>query len=254
MSSDLEIRALCPEDVDLVGELVRDSFRTELTSYMVATQPGWTSYLRVVLAQPESFPAHRLTVAERGGRVVAFADYRVPTSGQGFLSYICVDPAARGEGVGRRLFAELIRRQGKVASVGLDVFADNEPARALYASMGFREVSRQVWWRAPVPAGSTPVALDGLPAALASLERYGFCEVAGDDTGRSFRFGRMGGSVLRAFSGDDYDDADLVARLVATFPELREVYAVLPDDVTPRHPAAEPFNTAIRMQADDLRL
>lgn len=254
MTTDLLVRGLRSDDVERVGELVRASFEADLTAYMVATQSGWTDFLRVLLAQPTSFPTHRLTVAERDGAVVAFADYRVPEPEQGFLSYICVDAAARGGGVGRRLFAEVIRRQGPVRCVGLDVFADNEAALGLYGSMGFRETARQVWWRAPVPSGSTPIALHGLPASLASLERYGFCELAGEHEGRRFRLGRMGGAVLRAFSGDDYDDVRLLARLAETFPELREVFVVLPDGVTPRLAGAEPFNIAIRMSADDLRL
>jgi ribosomal protein S18 acetylase RimI-like enzyme len=247
---DLRVRELRRGDVGVVAALVAGSFDAGLTPYMVATQAGWARFLDVVLSHPESFPTHRLTVVEREGRVVAFADYRVPGPGQGFLSYICVDPAARATGIGRRLFVELLRRHGPVDSVSLDVFAVNASALALYASMGFHEVSRQEWWRAPVPAGSEPLALDGLTASLASLATYGFCEVSGERDGRPFRFGRMGGSVLRAFSADDYDDADLVARLAATFPELREIFAVLPAGHRPRLPA-ESFNTAIRMTADE---
>jgi GNAT superfamily N-acetyltransferase len=244
------VRELRLGDAAVVAALVEGSFDAGLTPYMVATQHGWAQFLQVQLTHPESFPAHRLAVVERQGQVVAFADYRVPAPRQGFLSYICVDPAARGAGIGRLLFEELMRRHGPVDSVSLDVFADNAPAVALYTSMGFREVSRQVWWRAPVSAGSGPLPLEGLPASLASLADYGFCEVSGEHDGRPFRVGRMGGSVLRAFAADDYDDADLVARLAATFPELREIFAVLPDDRRPRRPA-ESFNTAIRMTAGE---
>jgi ribosomal protein S18 acetylase RimI-like enzyme len=52
----------------------------------------------------------------------------------------------RGRGLGRRtmLLAEEIARANGATSLGLNVFAHNEVARALYSSLGYRESSVQM--------------------------------------------------------------------------------------------------------------
>ena len=52
-----------------------------------------------------------------------------------------VEPARRGEGWGRRLMqrAEEITREWGLSSLRLNVFGDNQVARNLYRSLGFRE-------------------------------------------------------------------------------------------------------------------
>jgi ribosomal-protein-alanine N-acetyltransferase len=70
-----------------------------------------------------------------------------------------VEPAARGRGIGTRLMAAALaeaRRRG-AASVVLEVAADNEAARRLYAGLGFARVGhRPRYYRRP----------DGLADAL----------------------------------------------------------------------------------------
>jgi len=55
---------------------------------------------------------------------------------------VAVDPSAQGRGIGKQLVQaglELLRRQG-VRTVKLEVRPDNEPAKHVYSSLGFREV------------------------------------------------------------------------------------------------------------------
>jgi len=60
-------------------------------------------------------------------------------AGESHLLNIAVDPALRGQGIGRALLSECIRRAARAGSslIFLEVRAGNEPAQRLYRSMGF---------------------------------------------------------------------------------------------------------------------
>lgn len=57
-----------------------------------------------------------------------------------------VDEECRGQGYGRLIMAsaEGLAREMGGERLGLTVFGDNEPARRLYESRGFREIARQM--------------------------------------------------------------------------------------------------------------
>jgi ribosomal protein S18 acetylase RimI-like enzyme len=57
-----------------------------------------------------------------------------------------IDEAFRGRGFGRRamLLAEELARTSGVTSIGLNVFAHNDVARNLYASLGYHETAVQM--------------------------------------------------------------------------------------------------------------
>ena len=63
------------------------------------------------------------------------------TSAHAWIYDIEVEPERRGQGWGRRLMqeAERITREWGLTSLRLNVFGDNEVARGLYRSQGFRE-------------------------------------------------------------------------------------------------------------------
>ena len=250
----MTIRRLARADLAAVGTMVRASFEVRLAPFMVATQHGWPDFLGVVLDHPRQFPAQRLHVVELDGDVVGFADFRAPGDGSGFLSYICIASAARGRGLARQLFGACVREAGPLHTVGLDVFEDNEPARGMYDAMGFEAGETQVWWRAPVPVGieAESWAVAGLTTALAAHERYGFCELSGTLAGRTARCGRIGSSVLRLFSPQDFDDRGLAAAVTREFPELSDTFGVLPASHQPSAAGAEAFNRVIRMTTHDL--
>jgi ribosomal protein S18 acetylase RimI-like enzyme len=59
---------------------------------------------------------------------------------------IAIEEAERGKGLGRATMLaaeEYVRRQGQ-AEIGLNVFGFNEPARALYESLGYHVVAVQM--------------------------------------------------------------------------------------------------------------
>ncbi len=80
---------------------------------------------------------HHFIVAERDGRVVAFAQYGTgPRGPELFRMY--ADPAQYGSGVGHAMLTELERRiEGTVESYVLDVHAQNARGRAFYDRHGF---------------------------------------------------------------------------------------------------------------------
>lgn len=67
----------------------------------------------------------------RLGRTPPF-EYEIHTVG--------VDPAYQGHGIGRRMMTELLAGVGPDSMVFLEVRTDNEPAIALYTSLGFVKV------------------------------------------------------------------------------------------------------------------
>ncbi len=80
------------------------------------------------------------------GNKLLFAAYsgRQLLRGHAQVLSVAVDPSAQGRGIGRQLVQaglELLRRQG-VRTVKLEVRPDNEPARRLYSSLGFRETGK----------------------------------------------------------------------------------------------------------------
>lgn len=76
----------------------------------------------------------------RLGRTPPF-EYEIHTIG--------VDPAYQGQGIGRRMMTELLDHAGPRSVVFLEVRTDNEPALALYRSLGFAQVGlRRRYYRA----------------------------------------------------------------------------------------------------------
>ena len=95
-------------------------------------------------------PRSHLIVAEHGGRVIGEASFRAGhsrrTHHHGLLG-LSVAAAWRNRGVGRALMTALIgwcRDHPDIERVCLWVFSNNEPALALYRSLGFVEEGRRV--------------------------------------------------------------------------------------------------------------
>ncbi|WP_338035701.1 GNAT family N-acetyltransferase [Halobellus captivus] len=63
--------------------------------------------------------------------------------GDGHLAELVVHPTYRREGRGRALLEAVIERLEPGTRMTLTVAVGNDPARALYESVGFREIGRQ---------------------------------------------------------------------------------------------------------------
>jgi GNAT superfamily N-acetyltransferase len=111
------------------------------------------------IAKPGPFAANTALLGSywgvrREGRLIAMAGERLSLPGFVELSAICVHPDARGAGLGAALTAHAAR---SALARGLTpfphVYPDN-PARVLYAQLGFNERTR-LWviWRRPLARG-----------------------------------------------------------------------------------------------------
>ena len=79
-------------------------------------------------------------VGERGGRLVAsvMGGY---DGHRGWINYLAVDPACRGEGLGRQIMAAVEARLGELgcAKINLQVRASNPEVIAFYRAIGYGE-------------------------------------------------------------------------------------------------------------------
>lgn len=89
-----------------------------------------------------------LFVVRAGGKTIAFTRVRIQAIGRMdevpvkkvmFLEELCVDEAARHQGIGQRIVDDLkvMAKEAGCTSVCLTVYPENENARALYEKTGF---------------------------------------------------------------------------------------------------------------------
>ncbi|WP_422749526.1 GNAT family N-acetyltransferase [Micromonospora sp. WMMD1219] len=259
-ASGVRVRPATVADADWLAEVSRASFARHLHDYLTSAQPGVGRFWEVVLAHPESFPGRCFLVAEdEDGRRLGFADLTRVEPGLAHLSYICVVEAARGRGVARELLRAYARAHPDLRSMRLDVFADNAPARALYDRLGFTGDATTTWWVADLALGgiapATDVRFEGLHAARAWLDTYGFGEltvVAGDAT---HVLGRPSARVLRCFDPATLRRPAVVAAVVRAFPGIDRVLVMTPGEDAP--PSAvgplRAVNRSLRMSTSEIR-
>ncbi|MCG2586226.1 GNAT family N-acetyltransferase [Massilia sp. TS11] len=81
-------------------------------------------------------------LADAGGHMLGFGQYWVWEPGAVHLGRLLIDPARRGQGLGRSLLTHLMPAAVQAtgaASITLRVYRNNTPALALYQALGFRE-------------------------------------------------------------------------------------------------------------------
>jgi len=165
----LAIRPAAPADLQAVGRLgallVRTHHGFDPDRFLAATprtEQGYASFLGSQLAEPDIV----ILVAECGGEVVGYTyagvegtDYMSLRGPAGVLYDIVVDPAHRGQGVGRMLLdatLEALAAQG-APRVVLSTAERNETAQRLFARAGFRrtmiEMTRELGAKPPETQG-----------------------------------------------------------------------------------------------------
>jgi len=86
-------------------------------------------------------------IAAKDGNVVGYVTTRLDhASGIGWIANLAVDPHHQRHGLGRRLLEhaiEFFRRSGMVAAK-IETLEQNQAGQALYPSIGFVEVARQI--------------------------------------------------------------------------------------------------------------
>ena len=88
--------------------------------------------------------AYECCVAQRAGAAVGHG-VLATCAGEAQLLNVCIVPAAQRRGLGRALARHLLARAAAsgAEAVFLEVRPSNKPARALYASLGFRRIGRR---------------------------------------------------------------------------------------------------------------
>jgi ribosomal protein S18 acetylase RimI-like enzyme len=150
------IRPGAPSDLPAVGRLgallVRLHHELDPARFIPAgpeTERAYASYLGTQLDKPRVV----VLVAERDGEVIGYTyagveghDYMALRGPAGVLYDIVVDPAYRGNGIGRRLLdATLAALKARGAPrVVLSTAEGNVAARRLFVAAGFRPTMREM--------------------------------------------------------------------------------------------------------------
>ena len=227
------IRRLRSEDIPVVTAMIRESFSPSLWPYMTATQHGIGAFLEVAIRYPRSVEPRHLVVAVGEGTDVpaGFADFKAGPDGSAVLSYICVAPSARGQGLATAMFQDFLGAYPNLRTIALDTFRENERARSLYEHWGFSAVTTASWVTRPLPPAAEPPRVSGLPVSLAAHNSYGFCELQLDPPGIAPKLGVLGETVLRCFSRDTFEDAALLGSARGLLGSLTTAFAVVPESV-----------------------
>ena len=146
----VSIRPAAPADLEAIGRLgallVRMHHDLDPERFLPATpqtEHGYGSFLGTQLAEPNVI----ILVAERDGEVIGYTyagvegkDYMSLRGPAGVLYDIVVDPAHRGQGVGRVLLdatLDALKAKGAPRAV-LSTAEGNTSAQRLFARAGFR--------------------------------------------------------------------------------------------------------------------
>ncbi len=139
MAEPYRIRPTAPADLAELTLLEQAAF----------SDPWSSEMLREAIASPGTIS---LLAEDAEGRVAASALARL-IGDEGELLSIAVDPARRGQGLGRRLLNDVLRRltRGGASTVWLEVRSSNAAALSLYHSAGFVAAgSRRGYYRRPI--------------------------------------------------------------------------------------------------------
>jgi len=126
------------------GIRIRTATAADLDAVMALEQAAFpaSAWERATMQAEIASEWGRYLIAVDGdGRALGYAGLRA-VGVEGDVQTIAVAEVARGRGIGRALLAELLAEAGRrgVRELFLEVRADNEVARGLYASVGFEEI------------------------------------------------------------------------------------------------------------------
>lgn len=137
-SEEITIRPMTEEDLEQVETIERESFSV----------PWSFDAFKSAMALPHTI----YLVACAGREILGYCGMYISLD-EGEIPNVAVRPDARNRRVGERMLSELLRRGADrgVASVFLEVRAGNEPARKLYARLGFEAAGvRKNFYEKPV--------------------------------------------------------------------------------------------------------
>lgn len=182
-TSALDVRPARPDDRDPVFAFCAHTWPEG--DYISDVWDEW-------LADPDGV----LLVAVAGERPIGLVRLRMMSPEEGWIEGIRVDPAARGQGIGRVLVSRVLAAAHERGATVVRLFTeqDNHPAQAIFARFGFTRVAEIVRYRAP--------AFDDAPETLASLADAGSSAAMPDDLPTAAPVGALPAAPI-----DEEDDA-----------------------------------------------
>ena len=157
----VRIRAAAPADLDAIARIhtaARSAYYRGAVPDDVLADPEAAARRRRILSQRMHDPRCTVLCAEAAGELAGFAilgpplDQPAPDPAIGELRQIHVSPAQWRQGIGSELHNACVQawRTASVRTGQVDVWADNQRARAFYARHGWRPSGG----RRPGPAGT----------------------------------------------------------------------------------------------------
>ncbi len=143
------IRDVRPEELREISGLIFEAYK-EYEGFLPPS--AWDHYVRDITDVESRLPVSELIVAEAQGELVgAVTLFRDPSllaqdtwpSSWAGVRLLAVHPNGRGQGIGRALMDECLRRcrESGVATLGLHTVDFMEVARRMYEGMGFVRVA-----------------------------------------------------------------------------------------------------------------
>lgn len=145
----VRIRQATKDDLDAIAELARESVGWHADQWPDIKQPPDTPGMRAAYAELPMGDGYYCAVAEQDCVAVGFLTGNIAPAPDGgierhdgpvaFVADVAVTAAARRSGVATVLMEDFERwaRAGGAADITLNMHAGNEPAHALYRSLGF---------------------------------------------------------------------------------------------------------------------
>ncbi len=136
------VRELEEDDWPVVAAIFEEGIATGLATFETAA-PTWPEW------DESHLPGTLRVVAEEGGEVIAFAALSPVSTREAYRGVaentLYVSGRARGEGVGTRLLAELVRRadDAGIWTIQTSIFPENLASLAVHMRAGFRVVGRR---------------------------------------------------------------------------------------------------------------
>ena len=136
-NSDIKLSPSCADDLDGIARIERESFSDPWSRESIARLIGSDAALCLT--------------AKAGGEVAGYA-FMYVVGDESELLNIAVAPDARRRGIARAMMREALTGAAALGAVVtyLEVRASNDPAAALYSSLGFERIgSRKNYYRYP---------------------------------------------------------------------------------------------------------
>ncbi len=146
----MKLRDATVQDLDAIWAIEREVYGAEAWSFEAMRSEILGDHRRYIVIERSADTVDTENTADAGGivntqghenEIVGYAGLLVLGS-DGDIQTIAVSPNVRGSGYGRLMMNELLDEAAHrgAKQVFLDVRADNEVARRLYASLGFQEI------------------------------------------------------------------------------------------------------------------